>query len=225
MDSINSPQVQGFQYKIGFSREEFNKISGKEFGESEIENLLSKNGFEYKKVIVEEALRESIPICMDAVYKNPSAMRIDAPKAFSCSSLISYLYTEAGVWMPSLSVDKYIFGTLVSKEDLKFGDLVFSNTGNGKIWYKTVEWMEGTEVPEGVDHVGMYLGESKIIHATKKYGGVLVESLNDFDKTSKIVGWRRVADIKEERYVVNVPDNKADLRKKEDLIGVLGVDK
>src|SRR3989338_7198547 len=194
MDSINSPQVQGFQYKIGFSREEFNKISGKEFGESEIENLLSKNGFEYKKVIVEEALRESIPICMNAVYKNPSAMRIDAPKA-----------------------------------DLKFGDLVFSNTGNGKIWYQTVEWMNGTKVPEGVDHVGMYLGENKIMHATKKYGGVLVESLDDFEKTSKIVGWRRVADIKEERYVVNIPDNKTSLRKKEDLIGyilnTLGVDK
>ena len=119
--------------------------------------------------------------------------------------------------------------TELTKEDLKFGDLVFSNTGNGKIWYQTVEWMNGTKVPEGVDHVGMYLGENKIMHATKKYGGVLVESLDDFEKTSKIVGWRRVADIKEERYVVNIPDNKTSLRKKEDLIGyilnTLGVDK
>src|SRR3989344_7850681 len=125
--------MQGFQYKIGFYAGEFNKISGKEFGESEIENLLSKNGFEYKKVIVEEALRESIPICMNAVYKNPSSMRIDAPNAFSCSSLISYLYTQAGVWMPSLSIDKYVYGTPITKDELKFGDLVFSNTGIGMI--------------------------------------------------------------------------------------------
>jgi hypothetical protein len=183
------------QYKIGFSVEEFEAIK----------NSLIKQNFEFKKIIVEEALRETIPICMNAVYKNPSSMRTDAPQAFSCSSLISYLYTQAGVWMPSLSIDKYIFGASVSKGELRFGDLIFSNSSNGKIRYETVEYLPGTKVPEGVDHVGMYLGENKVLHATKKHGGVVVETLEDFGSTSKIVGYRRMADIDEERFVVIIP--------------------
>lgn len=209
MGSVDSPQV----YKIGLSTEEFEKIKDK----------ITKDRFEYKKVKVEDALRDVIPECMGAAYKNPSRMREDAPKAFSCSSLISYLYVQAGVWMPSLSIDKYVFGIPISREDLKFGDLVFSNTGNGKIRFETVEYLPGTKVPEGVDHVGMYVGDNKILHATKRYGMVAAETLDDFSDTSKIVGYRRVADIGEERFVVIIPDDRKDLRTKESLInGLVG---
>ena len=221
MDSTSSPQVQNFQYKIGFSLKEFNEIAGKKFENTKIENLLSEKGFEYKKVIVGEALQKTIPECMNAVYKNPSSMRLDAPKAFSCSSLVSYLYTQVGVWMPSISIDKYVFGMPISKRDLKFGDLVFSNSGNGSIRYETVEYKPNTKVPEGVDHVGMYLGENKILHATKKYGGVVVETLGEFESTSKIVGYRRVTDINEERFVVNIPDDREDLKNKNSFIKIL----
>ncbi|MEK7669083.1 MAG: NlpC/P60 family protein [Patescibacteria group bacterium] len=193
------------EYKIGFSLDEFEKVK----------NSLVEHGFEYKKVIVGEVLRETIPLCINAVYKNPSSMRIDAPNAFSCSSLISYLYTQAGIWMPSLSIDKYVFGTPISREDLKFGDLVFSNTGIGKIRTETVEYLPGTKVPEGVDHVALYLGNSEILHATKKYGKVIIENLDNF---SNIVGFRRVTNIDEKRFVVIVPESRGDLRKKENLI-------
>lgn len=205
--------MQGFQYKIGFSLKEFNQISGKEFKDTEVEDLLVQRGLEYKKVIVGEALKATIPKCMNAIYKNPSSMRIDAPKAFSCSSLISYLYTQAGVWMPSLSIDKYIFGTPILKEELRFGDLIFSNTGNGIIRTETVEYLPGTKVLEGVDHVIMYLEENRIIHATKKYGKVFIETFDDFGNTQKIVGFRRVADIDEKRYVVSIPNDRDDLKK------------
>ncbi len=200
MDSTSSPQV----YKKGFSSDEF----------EELKDSIIEQGFEYKKVKVEDALRETIPFCMDAVYKNPSSMRTDAPQAFSCSSLISYLYVQAGVWMPSLSIDKYVFGTPISKEELKYGDLIFSNSGNGRVRYETVEYLPETKVPDGVDHVGMYLGKNKVIHATKKHEKVVIETLDDFRNTSKIVGYRRVADIDEERYVVSMPDDRVDLLKK-----------
>jgi hypothetical protein len=213
--------MPNFQYKVGFSLKEFNDISSKEFSDEEIENLLSQKGFEYKKVKVKEVLKETIPECMGAIYKNPSSMRLDAPEAFSCSSLISYLYTQAGVWMPSLSIDKYVFGIPILRKDLKFGDLVFSNTGKGMIRTETVEYKPGTKVPEGVDHVGMYLGENKVLHATKKYEGVVVETLEEFENTSKIVGFKRVADINEERFVVNIPDDIEDLKNKDSFIKIL----
>lgn len=219
MNSTNSPQAQNFQYKIGFSLKEFNQIGDKKFEEIEVEKILSDKGLEYKKVIVKDALTATLPECLKAIYKNPSSMRLDAPHFFSCSSLISYLYTQAGVWMPSLSIDKYVFGTPISKEDLTFGDLIFANSGIGMIRTETVEYNPGTQVPEGVDHVGMYLGENKVLHATKKFGGVIIETLQEFESTSKIVGYRRVADVEEERYVVLVPNNISDLVKKSgDLI-------
>lgn len=208
-------------YKIGFSVKEFNQIIGKDPSGEEIEKLLQEKGFEYKKVKVEDALRNATPECMNAVYKNPSSMREDAPGAFSCSSLISYLYTQAGVWMPSLSIDKYVFGQPVEKEDLKFGDLVFSNTGNGQIRYATVEWQPGTPVPEGVDHVGLYLDDGRVLHATKRSGGVTIETLEEFANYQKIVGYRRMADISEDRFVILIPDSQLDLRKKESFAAFL----
>ena len=214
MNSTGSPQVQNFQYKVGFSLKEFNQISKQDLKSEEVENLLSKKDFKYKKIKVEEVLRKTIPICMKAVYKNPSSMRLDAPEAFSCSSLISYLYTTVGVWMPSLSIDKYVFGIPILKQNLKFGDLIFANSGIGMIRTETVEYNPGTKVPEGVDHVGMYLGENKVLHATKKYQGVVIETLEEFENTSKSVGFRRVADTNEERYVVLIPDNKTNLIKR-----------
>jgi hypothetical protein len=192
------------EYKIGFSIDEFEKIK----------NLLYKHGFEYKKVIVGEILKETIPFCLNAVYKNPSSMRFDAPNAFSCSSLISYLYTQAGVWMPSLSIDKYVFGTPITKEELKFGDLVFSNTGIGKIRFETVEYLPGTKVPEGVDHVGMYMGDGNILHASSSTGKVHIEKVEESEMFKNIVGYRRMADIEEERYVVKVNEKIS----KEDFI-------
>ena len=51
-----------------------------------------------------------------AQYKNPSSMSVDAPGYFSCSSLVSYLYK--GVWMPSISIDKYVFSKKINKDEL-----------------------------------------------------------------------------------------------------------
>lgn len=221
MDSTSSPQVQNFQYKIGFSLKEFNRISGQNFKAEKIENLIKNKGFDFKKVIVGDTLKETIPVCMDAIYKNPSSMRLDAPAAFSCSSLVSYLYTQAGVWMPSLSIDKYVFGTPISESDLKFGDLVFANSGNGLVRTQTVEYKPGTLVPEGIDHVALYLGKNKILHATKKYGKVVLEDLDSLNDISKIVGFRRVADTEEVRFVVDIPNNSTNLKTKENLIADL----
>ncbi|MFA6270135.1 MAG: NlpC/P60 family protein [Candidatus Paceibacterota bacterium] len=218
MDQVNSSQVPNFQYKIGFSLQEFNTISGKNFKDQDVENLLLEKGFEFKKVIVEEILRQTIPLCMNAEYKNPSSMRLDAPNAFSCSSLISYLYTQAGVWMPSLSIDKYVFGVPILEEDLKFGDLIFANSGIGLVRTETVEYLPGSSVPEGIDHVVMYLGQNKILHATKKYEKVVEESLDNLKSISKIVGFRRVADTEEERFVVDIPKDRTDLKIKINLI-------
>ncbi len=212
-----------WQYLIGVTAEEINALLGTEMKEKEVKMVLGRLGYSYQSFVPETALQLRIREVLGKEYKNPSSMREDAPHSFSCSSLISYLFTHAGVWMPSISVDKYVYGREISKEELCFGDLVFSNTGQGKVHYETVEFMPGTQVPEGVDHVGMYLGDGEVLHASKSLGKVAREELSTSKQFSHIVGYRRVLeDIPVTRYVVEVPKERLDLRIPADLIEEIG---
>jgi hypothetical protein len=125
--------------------------------------------------------------------------------------------------MPSLSVDKYVFSKKISKDELQFGDLVFTNSGEGKIRYESVEFLRGTKVPEGVDHVAMYCGEGEVIHASKTNGVVAIETMEQFIGSRVVVGYGRVSeDLNEKRFVVRVPSVRLDLRIKEDLAEEIG---
>ncbi len=208
-------------YYVGVSLLEINEILGTSYSDDEIKNTLNGMSLPFEIVVPETYIEETYKTLVGSVYKNPSSMRRDAPQAFSCSSLISYLYK--GVWMPSLSVDKYVFSKKITKDDLKFGDLIFTNSGEGNIRYESVEFLRGTKVPAGVDHVAMYCGDGKVIHATKVHGVVVIETLEDFSIRRTIVGYGRVADnLDEERYVVRVPSVRLDLRIKEDLAEEIG---
>jgi phenylalanyl-tRNA synthetase beta subunit len=210
-------------YKAGVSLEEVNSLLGTDLQDEDMEKIISRLHFPFERIIPETVIREYAKKTLGRPYKNPSSMRRDAPELFSCSSLVSYLYAQAGIWMPSISVDKYVYGDMVGKNELKFGDLVFSNTGNGKIYTKTVEYMAGTDVPEGVDHVAMWLGDGKIVHASGSQGQVVDEDLNVYAAKAPIVGFRRIVEqLDEPRYVVTVPFERLDIRIKEDLIEEIG---
>ncbi len=200
-------------YRVGLSQTEVNEES------------LKKLGFKYELAEVEAALRAHIDETLGKSYKFYTSMREDAPEFFSCSSLISYLYTFAGVWMPSLSIDKFFFAQKVNKDELRFGDLVFAfnaeETGSDHLRTVSVEYMPGqltTETP--INHMGMYLGEGKILQAAGLWykGQVISEDLETSPSFKNIVGYGRVADIHEKRFVVEIPDDRPDLRNKEKLI-------
>jgi len=209
------------KYHVGISLSELNIILGTTYTDSDIESTLNRLSFSFEKIIPKNYITETYKAIVGVPYKNPSSMREDAPRAFNCSSLVSYLYK--GIWMPSISVDKYVFSKKIKLEELRFGDLVFANSGEGKIYFESVEFLRGTKVPEGVDHVGMYLGDEKIVHSTRVHGKVVVESVEEFSATRKIVGYGRIVDnLEEERYVVNVPSERLDIRIKEDLAEEIG---
>ncbi len=208
-------------YYVGISRRELNDILGTTYTHDDITKTLTQMSLPYEVIVPEKYIKETYASLVGAVYKNPSSMRKDAPHAFSCSSLISYLYK--GIWMPSISIDKYIFSKKINKEDVQFGDLIFTNSGEGKIWYESLEFLRGTKVPEGIDHVAMYCGDGKVIHATKVHGVVVIETVEDFSKNRTIVGYGRVTDsLNEERYVVRVPSVRLDIRSKEELAEEIG---
>jgi phenylalanyl-tRNA synthetase beta subunit len=208
-------------YYVGISRDEINAILGSSYDDETIKATLTRLSFPYEILVPETYMKELYPTLLGAGYKNPTSMREDAPGAFSCSSLVSYLYK--GVWMPSLSIDKYVFSKKITTEELQFGDLVFANSGEGVIRYESVEFLRGTKVKEGVDHVGIYIGDGKVIHATKVKGMVVMETIEEFSASRTIVGYGRILeDLSVPRYVVRVPSVRLDIRIKEDLAEEIG---
>ncbi|MDB5194312.1 MAG: phenylalanyl-tRNA synthetase subunit beta, phenylalanyl-tRNA synthetase beta chain [Parcubacteria group bacterium] len=161
----------------------------------------------------------------------------DAPEFFECSSLAAWAAVEAGYAIPRVSIDQFVFAKRIGKEDLLPGDMIFANTEEivhtegmyysqvlGKevheepIRYETLEYLPGTKVPHGVDHVGIYIGDNKLIHGTSKRGEVVEEDMNESPSFQNIVGYGRIVEEEAERFVVEIPDDRPDLRSKENLI-------
>jgi phenylalanyl-tRNA synthetase beta subunit len=209
------------KFKLGISSEEASSIIGADIKDSDIEDIFNRFGFEWKKVKPVDEVLKIVESFVDVPYKLGASVLRDAPRYFDCSGFICYLFNNFGVSVPRVSVDQYVWGKKVNKEDLIPGDVIYSNTGEGKIHTKTLEFLPGMDVPEGVDHCGLYLGSNKIIHATSLFGKVVIEDLDKAERFKNIVGYRRMSDNKE-RFVITVPDERLDLRIKEDLAEDIG---
>jgi hypothetical protein len=199
-------------YRVGVSLKELNESLGTELAESKAMKMLDKAHLVFEYVEIESALKDHIKETLDKPYKYHTSMREDAPNFFSCSSIISYLYIFAGVWMPSRVIEKFPFTKPISKEELRFGDVIYS-------------FNDDTEDKQSPNHMGMYLGEGKVLQAAGYWykGKVIIEDLDVSPSFKNIVGYGRVADdLKEKRFVIHVPDERPELRKKENLINEIG---
>jgi phenylalanyl-tRNA synthetase beta subunit len=199
---------------VSVSAKEVNSHLGTSYSEEEIGRLFSKLGFGVRSATTKEMIEERLAKASSAVYQNPSSVRVDAPDSFSCSSLMSFLFW--GVWQPSISIDKYAYGEKVAEP--KWGDLVFSNTGEGKIRYESVEFLPGIKVEQGIDHVGLYIGEGKAIHISKRTNKVVTETIIESPSFAGGVAYARMVDVEERRFFVRIPPERLDIRIKEDLI-------
>lgn len=209
-------------YKVGASLQEMEAVLGISLSEKEVGEILSRRGFEWEYLSPREKIINGAKSLLGVPYKFGSSVVYDAPRSFDCSSFTSFLYAQSGMAIPRISVDQYVFGEEISFEDAKPGDLIFSNSGNGQVFSESVEWLSGTKVPAGVDHVGIYMGEGKVIHATKRTGSVVEEELLKDPSFKNTVGFRRMGDLDANRFVVTVPSERLDLRIKEDLIEEIG---
>jgi len=229
-DNWPKQKINSWKYKVSVSLLEINKVLGTTLNINEVKNIFDRFGFDYKYISTKVNLENFIKEVVGKSYKNPSTMRIDAPNTFSCSSLISYIYE--GVFMPSVSIDKYLYtrelgNNIKNKSDLKFGDFVFINTGNvvsTGIYYKGIEYKKEEEVIEGIDHLAMYIGDGNVIHSSSQLeNGTDIESIERFLERGKFVGYGRLLeDVNEERFVVTIPEERLDLRIKEDIIEEMG---
>jgi cell wall-associated NlpC family hydrolase len=70
------------------------------------------------------------------------------PQGFDCSGLTQFAYSSAGIAIPRTAAGQQRAARPVPRESLRPGDLVFFATGRN-----------------GVDHVGVYAGEGRFVHA------------------------------------------------------------
>lgn len=217
VDAYPKPEIS---YEASISVSEANAILGTSYSKKDIENVFVRLGFSYDCTTLRARIEKRMKLAEGAAYKRVSSMRDDAPKAFSCSSLMSFLFN--GVWQPSISIDKYAYGDSISAKDAAWGDLVFSNTGEGTIRFETVEFMPGTKVEHGIDHVGLYLGDGKVFHISSANGVPKIEGVASSKSFGANVLYARMADIDEERFFVTVPKERLDIRIKEDLAEEIG---
>lgn len=78
---------------------------------------------------------------------------------FDCSGLVHYAYREAGRSLPRTTASLWDYTERVSRSSLRRGDLVFFS-------------IEGK-----MQHVGLYIGEGRFVHAPSSGRRVSVESL------------------------------------------------
>lgn len=100
-------------------------------------------------------------------------------KGFDCSGLVSYVFRNAmGIELPRVSRDMAKSGEPISdRTKLSAGDLVFFGR-RGR-----------------VDHVGIYLGEGRFVHAPRTGKDVMVSSLDSGYWSRKYLQARRVSGI------------------------------
>jgi cell wall-associated NlpC family hydrolase len=93
------------------------------------------------------------------------------PDAFDCSGLVQYAYAAAGIALPHSSAMQSTMGTPVSRSQLQPGDLLF--------FYSPVS------------HVGMYIGNGQMVHASTSGSPVKVASVDympSYNSARRIAG-------------------------------------
>jgi uncharacterized protein YgiM (DUF1202 family) len=98
-----------------------------------------------------------------------------SPSGFDCSGFTQYVFNKHSIALPRTTDQQYKVGSYVSRSNLKAGDLVFlQNT------YR-----------EGISHVGIYVGDGKMIHASSSKG-IVISDLSSSYYTKHYYGARRV---------------------------------
>ena len=76
---------------------------------------------------------------------------------FDCSGFTMYIYNHFNVELPRIAKDQTAKGTVVSKDDLQAGDLIFFG--------------------DSIYHVGIYIGDGEFIHSPKPGSAVKIAEL------------------------------------------------
>ncbi|HSR74378.1 MAG TPA: NlpC/P60 family protein [Sulfurovum sp.] len=96
---------------------------------------------------------------------------------YDCSSFVKYVYRKNGIDLPRTSIMQSKVGKFVKRDELRKGDLIFFDTSKRRRGY--------------VNHVGIYIGNNKFIHASSAKKKVVITSLDKTFYSNRYKGARR----------------------------------
>ena len=119
-------------------------------------------------------------------------------RGIDCSSFVQQVFREMNVSLPRTAREQFELGNEVAPGDLQKGDLVFFRT-----------------YAHYPSHVGIYLGNNKMIHASSHERQVVISSLNSSYYRSRFIGAKRIDKINPETFkfedlVAGVEEESAD---------------
>ncbi len=126
------------------------------FGDNDEVEEFPKGANYYDKIT--KIIRKSISL-IGSAYKFGAAV---GGNTYDCSLFTQTIFKKVGINIPRTAREQATIGQKVSKQNLAIGDLVFFQT------YR-----------KGASHVGIYIGDNKMIHASTKFG----VTITDLDKS------------------------------------------
>lgn len=97
-----------------------------------------------------------------------------------CSGLVQQVYKAYGIQLPRVTYDQINVGHSVQPNKLRPGDLVFFDTDRKR---------------SGPDHVGIYMGGGRFIHAPRPGASVKISSLSESYYMDRWMGGRRISGV------------------------------
>jgi cell wall-associated NlpC family hydrolase len=142
------------------------ETSHKRYIQTSFVNHPQNKSLHQRKIIVQYAIKS-----LGLPYKWGG----ESPKTgFDCSGLIVYTHQKADIITPRTAKAQFDYGTVLSKKDLKLGDLIFFTNPKKNI----------------VDHVAIFIGRGKFVHAPGKGRRVSYGYLNNPYFRKRYVGSR-----------------------------------
>jgi hypothetical protein len=83
-----------------------------------------------------------------------------SPRCFDCSGFVKYIHAQKGIDLPRTAHQQYKMAKKISKSEAVPGDLVFFKYKNGY-----------------VHHVGIYVGDGKVLHSPKRGQDVRISKI------------------------------------------------
>lgn len=123
----------------------------------------------------------SLTKIIDSAYKligKPYVYGDTGRRGYDCSGFTYSLYlNQLNIKLPRSSQSQASFGKKIDKEELAPGDLVFFKTTG-----------------RGISHVGLYIGEGNMIHASSGKARIRIDNINSHYYSQRYVTARRIVE-------------------------------
>lgn len=223
---------------VGIDLSLLEKVIGISLDREQARNILSSLGFESSTIDFKKEARSHIgkPYIFGAKYSTHGDM------AFDCSYLTDYIYRKIGKFIGHTALAQVDLGTPIKDSELRPGDLLFIGGYYSKeipnFYYVPDSDGQHKKVttnsyPKGVRHVGIYIGDGRVIHArmtkydfkkkkftevSQKDQKVVEESVEEFTKLPDYIGACRYIENINNFLTVEVPWWRLDINIKEDIL-------